>query len=236
MSKDTIGWTQAIILGVQTVVFIIQTIVFRYQAKMLRRTVEASTEQSRDMKKSIAESTRAADAMEKSAKAATIASENVVIVTERTAQQMRAYLSVKIGTGVFQDANRRFEVKPQLINTGQTPAHKVKYAAKATVLQFPLPNEYAFPSLEKPRSGFGVLGPHQDFIMNAWVDKRYDDDEAEDIKRGRGKMTYIWGTVIYEDAFGKERYTNFAHSIYWVTGPQGEVVIGNYADRHNDAS
>jgi hypothetical protein len=71
MSKDLLGWTQAIILGGQTVVFIIQTIVFRYQAKMLRQTVDASTEQSRDMKKSIAESTRAADAMEKSAKAAT---------------------------------------------------------------------------------------------------------------------------------------------------------------------
>jgi hypothetical protein len=43
---------------------------------------------SRDTKKSIAELTQAADAMEKSAKAATIASENVVVVTERTAQQI----------------------------------------------------------------------------------------------------------------------------------------------------
>jgi hypothetical protein len=36
MSQNTLGWTQTIILG-------IQTIVFRVQAKMLRRTVDAST-------------------------------------------------------------------------------------------------------------------------------------------------------------------------------------------------
>ena len=29
--------------------------------------------------------------------------------------------------------------------------------------------------------------------MNAWVEKRYDDSEAEDIKRGRGKRVNIWG-------------------------------------------
>jgi hypothetical protein len=236
MSKDTIGWTQAIILGVQTVVFIIQTIVFRYQAKMLRRTVDASTEQSRDMKDYIKQATRAADAMEKSAKAATIASENVVVVTERTAQQSRAYLSVQIGTGVYQDANCRFEVKPMLVNNGQTPAYKVKYAARADILPFPLPSEFEFPPLESPRSVFGILAPHHNFIMNAMLQGRCPDNEVEDIKRGQGKRAYIWGTVTYEDAFGKERYTNFAHNIFWLQAPQGDIIFGNYADRHNDAT
>jgi hypothetical protein len=116
MSKNTLEWSQTIILGAQTLVFIIQAVVFWYQAKMLRRTVDAATDQSLDTKKSIEQSTRAANAMETSAKAGVIASENVVIVTERTLQQIRAYLCVQIGTGVYQDDKCMFEVRPTLIN------------------------------------------------------------------------------------------------------------------------
>jgi len=119
---------------------------FAFQAWMLQRTVAGATEASKDMKRSIDQATRAADAMEKSAKAATIASENVVIVTERTAQQIRAYLSVTIGTGVYQDAQCQFEVKPVLTNTGQSPAHKVKYIAKADILPLPLPTDFVVPN------------------------------------------------------------------------------------------
>ena len=231
MANDILGWTQTSIFAVQTVAFI-------YQAIKLRETVAASNKQSEDLKESIAQSTRAANAMEKQAKAATIASENVEIVTERTAQQIRAYLSVKIGTGVYQDATHIFEVMPQLLNTGQSPAHQVRYSARADVLPFPLPDDFTFPELPPPRYGFGALGPHQDFTMNAAVQKRFDDNEAEDIKRGKGKRVYIWGTVFYEDAFRKERYSNFAHGIIWTPGPEGkgEIVFGHYADRHNDVS
>jgi Sec-independent protein translocase protein TatA len=227
---------------VQTIIFAFQLIVFGNQAKRLRQTVEAAKEQSGDMKESIKQATRAADAMQISSKAATIASqaaaESVIAVRERTAQQMRAYLSVKIGTGVYQDANLRFEVRPILINTEHTPAHNVRYAARADVLPWPLPNDFIFQQLEQPQPSFGVLAPQQDFTMGAWVDRRYDDDnEAEAIKRGIGRRLYIWGTVTYDDVFGEQRYTNFAQNIFWVALPDGsERILGNYVDRHNDAT
>ena len=70
-----------------------QLAVFGYQALKLRQTVDAAAKQSDDMQRSIAEATRAANAMEKSANAATIgsqaASENVL----RISHQMGAYLS-----------------------------------------------------------------------------------------------------------------------------------------------
>jgi hypothetical protein len=85
-----------------------------------------------------------------------------------------------------------------------------------------------FPPLEQPRSVFGLLAPQQNFIMNAYVDRdHFDDAEAEDIKRGKGKRAYMWGTITYEDVFGEKRYTNFCQSIYWVPGKEGEIVFGN---------
>jgi len=72
--------------------------------------------------------------------------------------------------------------------------------------------------------------------MNARLDRRLEDHEAEAIKRSQGRRLYIWGTVFYDDTFGSERYTNFAHSIFWVRIPNGdELVRGHYADRHNEA-
>lgn len=237
MAKDTLGWVQTGIFGAQAIIFIIQTAYFRYQAKMLRRTVDASVEQSRDMKDSIAQATRAANAMETSAKAATIASENVVVGTERATQQMRAYLSVRISGGRYQGEapNAPFAVSPIVINTGQTPAYKVGYVAKADVVRFPLPDDFSFQPLEQPRRVLGVLAPQQHMIISAAIQSgNYTD--AEGIKRGRDSRTYIWGTVFYEDVVGDKRHTNFAHSIFWKPGPQGDVISGDYADRHNDAT
>src|SRR5262249_20928665 len=50
-----------------------------------------------------------------------------------TRAQLRAYLSVVIGTAVYQerDKNLRFEAKPTIVNTGQTPAYNVRYRIKA---------------------------------------------------------------------------------------------------------
>jgi hypothetical protein len=225
---------------VQAIIFILQLIVFGIQAWKLDQTVKAAAQQGSDMKRSIDEATRAANAMEISAKAATVASQAAAQSVALLPKQMRAYLSVRIGGGVYQDraVNLRFEVTPMLINTGLTPANRVSYAAKANVLPFPLADEFVFPPLDKPRSVFGLLAPQQNLIMNAMVKSDFfDDGEVENIKRGRGRRVYIWGTVVYEDVFGEQRYTNFAHSIIWLPSKDGsEPIWGYYVDRHNDAN
>jgi hypothetical protein len=199
--------------------------------------VEGAKEQSVDMK-------RAADAMQISSKAANIASQaatdSVIALKERTAQQMRAYLCVNICTGVYQERAKglRFEGKPMLLNTGHTPAHNVTYKAKADILPFPLPEDFKLPSLDD-RTGYtvGILGPQQNFILNAWVERDFfEDGEAEEIKRGRERRLYIWGTVTYEDVFGEKKYTNFFQSICWVATEQGDRIIGNYGSQHSDAN
>src|ERR1700738_4326627 len=118
---------------VQAIIFALQLVVFGYQARKLHQTVKAAAEQSGDMKESIKQATRAATAMEISATAASGASRAVAQSVAYVGHQVRAYLSVRINGGIYQDRskNLRFEPKPLLINTGLTPAYKVRYAAKA---------------------------------------------------------------------------------------------------------
>jgi hypothetical protein len=175
-----IGW-------IQCGIFLAQLIVFYFQAIKLQETVTAAGAQSEDMKHSIEQATRAANAMERSADAATTASRNVVVVTERSVLHMRAYLSVRIHLGIYQERtnNLRFEVRPLLINTGQTPAYEVRYVANADVLEFPLPDGFSFPPLGDAHSIFGLLAPQQTMIMGAVVRRDFFEDvEAEQIKRG----------------------------------------------------
>jgi DNA segregation ATPase FtsK/SpoIIIE-like protein len=99
----------------QGLVFIVQTVVFGRQARRLRQTVKAMKGQAEDLKASVAEGARAANAMENvathialSAKAAT---ESVEALKSRTAQQMRAYLAVNISSAVFQERQKTFASK-----------------------------------------------------------------------------------------------------------------------------
>jgi hypothetical protein len=232
-------WCLFGIAVVQAIIFAFQLFVFRDQAQKLAQTVKAAAEQSEDMKESIKASNRAADAMEKSAAAATGASKAVAESVAYVGHQVRAYLSVRISGGFYQDRSKniRFGVKPLMINTGLTPAYKVRYTARADIFEFPLQDDFEFPLLDPPRSVFGILASQQNFTMNAAVKEFTDDDEVSAIKYGRGKRLYIWGTVFYEDVSGIERYTNFSHNIFWITLEDGrEFVDGNFVDRHNDAN
>lgn len=231
-----------IIGGFQLAVFIGQLIVFGLQARRLRQTVETSADQGRDMKRSVAESARAATAMEHVAKGVAVsakaATESVAAVKERTAMQMRAYLTVVVGTAVYQERAKdvRFEGKPALVNTGNTPAHKVGFRAKAGILPFPLPDNFDF-TISTPWVGASILGPHQNFTLSAMVADFVDEAEVPGIKSGTaGKFLHVWGTVTYEDVFGESRYTNFYQALTWVPGPQGEIIWGVYPGQHNDAN
>ncbi len=207
-----------------------------------KRLAEGADDQADKMAQSIAQATRAADAMRALADSAAISSDaataSVTTVKERTAQQMRAYLTVVVHGGVYQERDKglKFEAKPMLINTGQTPAHKVNYWANAAILPTELPADFDFPEPENKRSFTVVLGPHQNFVLNAFVKDFIDDDQVEPVKRGTDKSLYIWGRITYEDIFGEAKHTNFCQRIIWLKGKDGEIVAGSYGERHNDAT
>jgi len=122
------------------------------------------------------------------------------------------------------------------VNTGNTPARNVRYRARAMLTDMRLPDDFDF-SLSTPLIGGSLMGPHQSTITSAVVDDFVDDDEVEDIKRGRGpKFLRVWGVVYYDDVFGDGHFTNFRQVLWLIGGPQGDVVFGIYPPRHNDAN
>jgi hypothetical protein len=149
-------------------------------------------------------------------------------------RQLRAYISVTVGGALFQEGpkNLKFEARPQIINTGRTPAHHVRSIIRAAILPFPLPPDFEFP-LPEEFSGGAVLGPQQTFILHGIVDDFVAEEEVEAIKPGtNGRALSAWGTVSYQDVFGTSHHTNFAQSLIWL--PNGNIY-GYYSTNHNDA-
>jgi hypothetical protein len=59
------------------------------------------------------------------------ATRDLVVGSERTAKrQLRAYISVEMGTNFRQNRRVRFEFRPIVNNNGQTPANEVKILSK----------------------------------------------------------------------------------------------------------
>jgi hypothetical protein len=207
-------------------------------AHHIEASIQTAANQSKSMEQSVKEASRLASAMEVVSKeiaiSAKAATDSVTALKERAAKQMRAYLSVVIGSGVYQERDKqlRFEAKPNLVNAGHTPAHNVKYKAKAEILPVPLPDDFSFP-LSVDFLGGALLGPQQTAFMSAIVDNYCDDAEINDIKVGKGKALFVWGVVYYEDVFGDSHYTKFCQSTLWQADGK---VFGYYIPKNNEAT
>lgn len=227
------------ILSYQLIVFALQLIVFGYQAIKLRETVASATDQTEKMGQSITQATRAADAMDRVAagvsRSAQASYESVMALRQRSALQMRAYLTVNIGSAYYQerDKNVMFGGVPRLINTGQTPAHNVSYTASAAIYPVPLPDPELFSLLcESKPKGSAVLGPHQEFTLTALIDGFIDDNDVNNVKFNNQKALYMWGKVTYDDIFGEQHTTTFCHQIIWNLNNE---VSGFYSANRNYA-
>jgi hypothetical protein len=105
------------------------------------------------------------------------------------------------------------------------------FGAWAEILPFPLPGHIQLNLPDNlPWSDGGVLGPHQNFILNGLVDNFLPDNEVEAIKIGEGRRLYTWGTVTYRDVFGETQTTDFSQSVIWL--PNGQIY-GNYHGRNS---
>jgi hypothetical protein len=153
---------------------------------------------------------------------------------DKTAErQLRAYVCFVTGGFVAQDRNTdyRYEVRPFVKNTGQTPAYEVFVSSRARLLPFPLPADVDLSVPDEPTAADNI-GPGQSFFFRAWLDRMLTNEEIAEITTGIGRKLYIYGTVRYKDAFGHRRYTNFCQFSVWDRG-------GNYSGinspRQNDA-
>ena len=145
----------------QLAVFILQLIVFGRQARRLKETIvkmdEIATDQTTDMRASIAQATRAASAMERVAASMAENVESIkasVATSQEIAQrqkllgeaQMRAYISVKVGAYYPQDRERNapLQIHPMIVNDGHTPAHDLTFRGRVVALPFPPGPDFDF--------------------------------------------------------------------------------------------
>jgi len=151
-------------------------------------------------------------------------------------RQLRAYVSVSFLGLVPQDraVNYFFEPRVVLINTGNTPAYDMYQRSAADILPVPLPANFTFPlPAEDAGASSGILGPKQNFIISAALNRLLSDEEITEVSTTTNRNIYIWGTIKYRDAFGVDRFTNFSQRVVWLKG--GQFMSFN-TRRHNDAN
>jgi hypothetical protein len=149
--------------------------------------------------------------------------------SDTTRAQMRAYLSVVIGSAVYQDATHIFEAKPAIVNNGSTPAKNVRYRIKSDIFTDSVAAGYTFiepPDVPRNQSS---IGPRETRYMSAMVDHRVSDGEIDAIKRGEGKALWVWGVVHYDDVFGKPHVTQFCQRLSWLADDSN--IMGLYDGR-----
>lgn len=137
-----------------------------------------------------------------------------------TEARLRAYVVVVVGTQFRQGGTRglRFEFRPVMLNTGQTPAYEMRSVARirfmtlveASTFDFTLPD----PSVGTSVTSAVTLGPRQDRFVQTIYDGRLSKTELREFKRLQ-KALFVYGTTYYRDAFDKPRYTNFCFAVGW---------------------
>lgn len=223
------------VTAIFTAVLATSTVFLWKETKDLR---DFAQEQSADMKASIVEASRATTAMrdvaDGVAASAKAANDNLAVFKDASLRQMRAYLTVTLGGVVPQDiaTGYRFEVRMVLLNTGNTPAYKIRSATRIDIFPFPLSNDFVLPELPLANSS-SILGPHQTLILTGGVARElYSDEDVHEIEFGIHKQLFVYGSVVYDDAFGIQRMTNFFQRVAWL---KGDKFFSFVMPDHNDA-
>lgn len=160
---------------------------------------------------------------------------------EIAGMEMRAYITVIIGGAGYQERekNIKFGGMPVILNSGRTPAYKLSYIMRCSILPTPLPADFQLPPLPKKntRETEFIVAQQQGNVSltdGAIVDEFVPDQDVEAIKKQTsGKALYAWGIITYEDIFGTSHSTEFCQSYVWL--PDGKI-FGFYTPGRNRAT
>jgi hypothetical protein len=116
----------------------------------------------------------------------------------------------------------KFEARPNLINTGNTPARHVCTRIMAEILPIPIPEDFSFPLPDPEVRDAGAVAPRITYALAGTVKDFVLDRDVPAIKEGDGRALCIWALVTYDDMFGQTHKTKFGQWITWQ--PNGRVV------------
>ncbi|WP_374575471.1 hypothetical protein [Phenylobacterium sp.] len=208
------------------------------QAARFESQLKAATEAAEASRSGAVEMGRVADAMSASVE---VVRENFEMLKQRTAQQMRAYVTVLGGTALFQDRNRniRFEGRPLFLNTGATPAHKLQYRASCAVIDVGANPDFRFPLDGCEFRGAATLNSQQNVTGHVTLQDFIPDQDVIPTMSAAPRAFVVWGVVTYEDIFEEVHETRFGIVYYWTPNidPNGPPIVQNhYTKKHNEAT
>jgi len=224
-----------------TLALVVSTILlWRATMGIARDGKESGAIQAEKMERSIREAAKAAAAMEGVAQSMAINADEIVKSVEHQSVfgrvQLRAYVSVLIGEGRYQDDHYIFEARPKILNSGHTPAKNVRWRIGMAALDPASPAVFRF-MLPKNVCGGSELPQHQDAFLSAVIPYRFNSETAQAIKWGFDKSLYVWGILWYDDIFGSQHHTSFAQKLWWEPDGKGDWALkGQYLPRHNRSS
>lgn len=213
-----------------------------YTAKLYRATVRlgkeaerTSSRQGGEMAESIKQASLAATAMSSLAASMEVsvqaAKESAEILRQRSALQLRAFLTVSTGVSAYQERYRdvRFQAVARVRNSGNTPALHVRTRSASAFMARPLPEDFEFPlpSATDDDPGF-TLGSGQESDIWAPPFDYFPEEDVPDLKAGTREVLTFWGIVTYDDIFGESHSTKFCHSIHWRSKDAAEMVYAVY--------
>jgi len=168
------------------------------------------------------------------------ATRRLVRGAEQTAErQLRAYVSLPTVEIQNFGAGRQLEIVISVLNSGQTPAYRVRCKTAAAINKFPDDDAPIFGPHE---TGNGYIGPSANLITGITLHEPLSEQQATEITAGILAI-YVRAKIVYWDAFGKvERYVNYrgfhkrgAPSGMPNIGPNGELMLQQTNDG-NDAN
>ena len=153
---------------------------------------------------------------------------------ESNEARLRAYVVTMVGSQFRQGAAKglRFEFRPGMLNTGQTPAYEVRTIARIRFMSLTEAAAFDFTVADPAGTISAVtLGPRQDRFVQAILDRRLSKAELREFQRLQ-KSLFVYGTTWYRDAFGKPRYTNFCFAVSWWNkkGPPLWITVFRHSD------
>jgi len=147
-------------------------------------------------------------------KQATLMREALDASKESSERQLRAYVfdfefSNNLKTVV--EAGYKWELLEIFVivkNLGQTPAYHAGISVGCRILPPQTTEEKQFLFIDHSE-GHSTLGPTQTLGVTVKSDVPLTAQDIEDVSSGENRQLYVYGTVFYDDAFKKPRYTNF---------------------------
>jgi hypothetical protein len=179
-----VNWfSTARVIATATIVYAVTTIVMYFA---IRSQAKAAHRQADKIEGQLAEMQAARQKTE----------EMIRVMRETAKRELRAYLTVIIGTAAFQDRphNVKFHGMPTMLNSGRTPAYKVSYSMRGGILPVPLPENFELPPLHKNARGESIVGPQQSvsLLEGGRLEDFVADQDVEGIKNlSIGKGLYV---------------------------------------------